>query len=184
MLGSYTRGMSQAKRQRRVAAQNQAALASRAAPGRQGAGTAEVERGQVSWRSCLVGLLAGEVLLFVLSNVALGVANAAFGSAGFHSADGGIVGVSTFLAVFFGGFLAARLAGRFGLYQGVVVGAGFIAVGAIFQFAQEAQIVHSSLASGTHTLVDLGPMSMGNLISGDMLALVGGSIGGLFSRRR
>ena len=25
----------------------------------------------------------------------------------------------------------------------------------------------SSLASGTHTLVDLGPMSMGNLISGD-----------------
>jgi hypothetical protein len=27
-------------------------------------------------------------------------------------------------------------------------------------------------------------MSMGNLISGDMLALVGGSIGGLLSRRR
>jgi hypothetical protein len=92
--------------------------------------------------------------------------------------------VSTLLAVLFGGFLAARLAGRFGLYQGVVVGAGFIAVGAVFQFAQEAQIVHSSLASGTHTLVDLGPMSMGNLISGDMLALVGGSIGGLLSRRR
>ncbi len=148
------------------------------------AAAVEAERGQISWRSCLVGLLAGEVLLFVLSNVALGVANAAFGSAGFHSADGGIVGVSTFLAVFFGGFLAARLAGRLGLYQGVVVGAGFIAVGAVFQFAQEAQIVHSSLASGTHTLVDLGPMSMGNLISGDMLALVGGSLGGLFSRRR
>jgi hypothetical protein len=33
-------------------------------------------------------------------------------------------------------------------------------------------------------LVDLGPMSMGNLISGDMLALVGGSIGGLVARRR
>jgi len=120
----------------------------------------------------------------VLSNVGLGVANAAFGSSGFQKADGGVVGVSTLLAVLFGGFLAARLAGRFGLYQGVVVGAGFIAVGAVFQFAQEAQIVHSSLASGTHTLVDLGPMSMGNLISGDMLALVGGSIGGLLSRRR
>ncbi len=156
----------------------------RAVPPRASAAVAQAERGQVSWRSCLVGLFAGEVLLFVLSNVALGIANAAFGSAGFKTVDGGVVGVSTFLAVFFGGYLAARLAGRFGLYQGVVVGAGFIAVGAIFQFAQEAQIVHSSLASGTHTLVDLGPMSMGNLISGDMLALIGGSIGGLFSRKR
>ncbi len=174
--------MSKAKQRRPARAQ--AARAQRPAQPRPGAVAAEAERGQVSWRSCLVGLVAGEILLFVLSNVALGVTNAAFGSAGFQNADGGIVGVSTFLAVFFGGFLAARLAGRFGLYQGVVVGAGFIAVGAIFQFAQEAQIVHSSLASGTHTLVDLGPMSMGNLISGDMLALVGGSLGGLFSRRR
>ncbi len=144
----------------------------------------QAERGQVSWGWCLVGLFAGEILLFVLSNVALGLANAAFGNSGFKTVDGGVVGVSTFLAVFFGGYLAARLAGRFGLYQGVVVGIGFIIVGAIFQFAQEAQIVHSSLASGTHTLVDLGPMSMGNLITGDMLALVGGSLGGLFSRKR
>lgn len=142
------------------------------------------EGGQVSWRSCAVGLFAGELLLFVLSNVSLAVANAAFGNAGFRSADGGIVGLATFLAVLFGGYLAARLAGRFGLYQGVVVGIGFIIVGALFQFGQEASIVHSSLASGTHTLIDLGPMSMGNLITGDMLALVGGSIGGLLSRSR
>jgi hypothetical protein len=170
---------------RRAPARAQPARSQRPAPQRSGAAAAvDAERGQISWRSCAVGLAAGELLLFVLSNVGLGVANAAFGSAGFQSADGGIVGVSTFLAVLLGGYLAARLAGRFGLYQGVVVGAGFIAVGAIFQLGQEAQIVHSSLASGTHTLVDLGPMSMGNLISGDMLALVGGSIGGLLSRRR
>jgi hypothetical protein len=175
--------MSSAK-QRRSPPRAQTARQPRAAAPRPAAAAVGAERGQVAWRSCAVGLIAGEIALFVLSNVGLGVANAAFGSAGFQSADGGIVGVSTFLAVLFGGFLAARLAGRFGLYQGVVVGAGFIAVGAIFQFAQEAQIVHSSLASGTHTLVDLGPMSMGNLISGDMLALVGGSIGGLLSRRR
>jgi hypothetical protein len=173
--------MSKASR-RRAPSRNRAAPAAARPP--QGGAAVQGERGQISWRSCLVGLVAGEVTLFVLSNVGLGVANAAFGKSGFQSADGGIVGVSTFLAVLFGGFLAARMAGRFGLYQGVVVGAGFIAVGAIFQFAQEAQIVHSSLASGTHTLVDLGPMSMGNLISGDMLALVGGSIGGLLSRRR
>jgi hypothetical protein len=174
--------MSKAK-PRRSAGGAAPARSSAAARQRPSAAAVE-ERGQVSWGSCVVGLAAGEVMLFVLSNVGLGVANAAFGTSGFRTADGGIVGVSTFLAVLFGGFLAARLARRFGLYQGVVVGAGFIAVGAIFQFAQEAQIVHSSLASGTHTLVDLGPMSMGNLISGDMLALVGGSIGGLLSRRR
>jgi hypothetical protein len=174
--------MSKAKQGRPARAQP--ARSTRPAQPRQTAAVLEAERGQVSWRSCLIGLLAGEVLLFVLSNVGLGIANAAFGASGFKTVDGGVVGVSTFLAVFFGGFLAARLANRFGLYQGVVVGAGFIAVGAIFQFAQEAQIVHSSLTSGTHTLVDLGPMSMGNLLSGDMLALVGGSIGGLFSRRR
>jgi hypothetical protein len=171
-------------KQRRPPGRVRKAPPSRATQPRPSADAATADRGQVSWRSCAVGLLAGEVLLFVLSNVGLGVANAAFGSSGFLKADGGVVGVSTLLAVLFGGFLAARLAGRFGLYQGVVVGAGFIAVGAVFQFAQEAQIVHSSLASGTHTLVDLGPMSMGNLISGDMLALVGGSIGGLLSRRR
>jgi hypothetical protein len=170
--------------QRRAPARARSPSPSRAMQPRPSADAAATDRGQVSWRSCAVGLLAGEVLLFVLSNVGLGVANAAFGNSGFQKADGGVVGVSTLLAVLFGGFLAARLAGRFGLYQGVVVGAGFIAVGAVFQFAQEAQIVHSSLASGTHTLVDLGPMSMGNLISGDMLALVGGSIGGLLSKRR
>jgi hypothetical protein len=175
--------MSKAK-SRRASARAQTARPPRPGPPRSGTAAVQAERGQISWRSCVAGLLAGEVLLFVLSNVGLGVANAAFGSAGFRTADGGIVGVSTFLAVLFGGFLAARLAGRLGLYQGVAVGAGFIAVGAIFQFAQEAQIVHSSLTSGTHTLVDLGPMSMGNLITGDMLALVGGSIGGLLSRRR
>lgn len=155
----------------------------RPATPRQAVAVGQAERGQIAWGRCIVGLIAGEALLFVLSNVALGVANAAFGPAGFQSADGGIVGVSTFLAVISGGYLAARLAGRFGLYQGVVVGIGFIIVGALFQFGEEASIVHSSLAKGTHTLVDLGPMSMGGLITGDMLALVGGSIGGLLSRR-
>jgi hypothetical protein len=172
--------MPAAKRRRAPAQPRSAARV----PQRQAVSATQAERGQISWRSCVVGLIAGEVTLFVLSNLGLGVANAAFGNGGFQSADGGIVGVSTFLAVLLGGYLAARLAGRLGLYQGVVVGAGFIAIGALFQFAQEASIVHSSLASGTHTLVDLGPMSMGNLISGDMLALVGGSIGGLLSRRR
>lgn len=138
----------------------------------------------VSWRHCLIGLLAGEVILLVISNAALWVANLAFGSNGTDAVDGGIVGVSTLLAVIAGGYIAGRLAHRFELYQGVVVAIGFIAIGALFQFLQEAQIVHSALASGGHYLVDLGPMSMGNLISGDFLALFGGSVGGLFAARR
>jgi hypothetical protein len=138
----------------------------------------------LSWRHCFIGLLAGEAMLLLLSNAGLAFTQAAFGSGGVRNADGGIVGVTSFLAVIFGGFLGARLAGHFGLFQGVAVGVGFIIVGALFQFAQEAQLVHSSLSSNTHTLIDLGPMSMGNLITGDLLALMGGSIGGLLARRR
>ena len=133
----------------------------------------------VSWRHCIVGLLAGEALLLVVSNVGLGVANATFGSA----PDGGIVGMASLLSVMAGAYLAARLAGRDGMWQGIVVAIGFIAVGAVFQFLQEANIVHSALAAGAHQLVDLGPMNMGAVFSGDLLALFGGTFGGLMSRR-
>jgi hypothetical protein len=54
----------------------------------------------------------------------------------------------------------------------------------MFEFGQEASAVHAQLSSGSHTLLDLGPMNMGGLISGDFLALVGGSIGALLARRR
>jgi hypothetical protein len=144
----------------------------------------ETTGGSISWRHCLVGLLVGEILLLVLSDGGLALANVAFGSDGRDKLDGGIVGMATFLAVLTGAYLAARLAGRFELYQGTVVAVGFIAIGAMFEFGREASAVHSSLATGTHTLIDLGPMNMGGLISGDFLALVGGSIGALLARRR
>ncbi|MFI5285645.1 MAG: hypothetical protein ACHQ4F_04940 [Candidatus Dormibacteria bacterium] len=136
----------------------------------------------ISWRHCLLGLFVGEIALLVLSNVGLIATNAAFGSSG--SIDGGVVGVSTLLAVIFGGWLAAKLAGRAGLYQGIVVAIGFIAVGAIYTFFQESSIIASSLASNSHHLIDLGPMDLGNLFSGDLLALFGGSVGGLLSGKR
>ncbi|MBV8444892.1 MAG: hypothetical protein JOZ92_03130, partial [Candidatus Dormibacteraeota bacterium] len=74
--------------------------------------------------------------------------------------------------------------GRVGLYMGIAVAIGFIFWGAIFQFLQEAQIVASSISAGGHKLVDLGPMDMGSLVMGDLLALFGGSVGGLLSGRR
>jgi hypothetical protein len=124
-------------------------------------------------------LLAGEATLLILSNGVSWIADAAWG----YRQDGGIIGVASLLGIIFGAFLAARLAGHHGLFQGIVVGCGFIAVGAVFQFLQEASIVHASLSSGTRNLVDLGPMNMGSLMSGDLLALVAGSFGGLFARR-
>jgi hypothetical protein len=118
----------------------------------------------------------------VISNVGLIATNAAFGST--TTLDGGVVGVSTLLAVILGGYLAARLAGRAGLYQGIVVAIGFIAVGALFQFLQESSLIASSLSTSSHHLIDLGPMDMGNVFSGDLLALFGGSVGGLLSGKR
>ena len=136
----------------------------------------------ISWRHCLLGLVVGEIALLVISNAGLIATNAAFGSTG--SIDGGVVGVSTLIAVIFGGWLAAKLAGRFGLYQGIVVAIGFIAVGAIYTFFQESSTIASSLATNSHHLIDLGPMDLGNLFSGDLLALFGGSVGGLLSGKR
>jgi len=146
--------------------------------------TTQGTRRTISWRHCLVGLIAGEALLLLLSNLGIVAANAAFGPSGGQQADGGIVGVSTLLAVLAGGYLAARLAGHHGVYQGIVVACGFIAWGAIFQFLNEAGTVASSLSAGGHKLVDLGPMDMGSVVSGDLLALFGGTVGGLLSGKK
>jgi hypothetical protein len=138
----------------------------------------------ISWRHCALGLVAGEALLLLISNIGLSVANAAFGASGSQQADGGIVGVASLIAVIAGAYLAARLAGHHGLYQGIVVACGFIAWGAIFQFLNEAGTVASSLSAGGHKLVDLGPMDMGSVVSGDLLALFGGTVGGLLSGKK
>jgi hypothetical protein len=147
-----------------------------------GAGAAR--QSTIAWRHCLVGLVAGELTLLILSNGGLALANVAFGTDGRDKLDGGIVGMATFLGVLVGGYLAARLARRMELYQGFAVAVGFIIVAALFQFGQEASITHGGITSGRTTLVDLGPMNMGGLISGDFLALLGGSLGGLLARRR
>lgn len=138
----------------------------------------------IAWGWCLVGLIAGEFVLLLIANLGNLVANKLFGTSGANAADGGIVGVATLIAVILGGYLAARKAGRQGLYQGIVVAIGFIVWGAVFQFVTEATTVANSLNSSSHTLVDLGPMNLGNVFTGDLLALFGGSVGGLLSGKR
>src|SRR5205807_9687046 len=68
----------------------------------------------ISWRHCLIGLVIGELVLLLVSNGGLALANVAFGST--DRIDGGITGMGTFVAVILGGFVAARLAGRWGVY--------------------------------------------------------------------
>ena len=135
----------------------------------------------ISWRHCLIGWVLGEVVLLLLTHGALDGANVLFG--GTDKVDGGIVGICSFLSVMLGGLVAARLAGRFGVYQGIVVAIGFIVVYAGYQFAVEASIVHAALTSGSRSLVDLGPMRIEDVFTGDLLALGGGSFGGWLSRR-
>lgn len=140
---------------------------------------------RISLRSVFAGFIVGEIVLLLLTNGMVDAANVAFGGTG-DRADGGIVGVTTFLAVIIGGFVAARVAGYGGVWQGTMVGVCFILVAIVFQFATEASIVHASLstAGGRHNLVDLGPMRVDQVFTGDLLALFGGSMGGFLARRR
>jgi hypothetical protein len=150
------------------------------------AAAAQTGQRTISWRHCLLGLVVGEAILLVLLNGSLWLTNLWFGSAGLgnQAVDGGLVGVSTLIAVICGGYLGARLARRWELYQGIVVAIGFIVVGAMYQFGVEASIVHLALSRGTTTPVNLGSMDMGGLMGNDLLALFGGSVGGLLARRR
>lgn len=135
-------------------------------------------------RAVLIGLVVGQLVLLVVTNGGLVAADRAFGSQ--DRLDGGIVGTATFLAVLVGGLLAARLAGRHGTWQGMMVGIGFIVVAIVYSFADEVRIVHDSfqVGGGAHSLVDLGPMRIDQVITGDLLALFGGSVGGFLARRR
>jgi hypothetical protein len=140
---------------------------------------------RVNIRAVLIGILAGQVALLVVTNGGIDVANAFFGSTTTGQIDGGVVGMSTFLSVILGGFVAGRVASAGGLWQGTMVGIGFILIAIVFQFAQEASIVHDSLTSpGPRSLVDLGPMRIDEVFTGDLLALFGGGFGGWLARRR
>jgi hypothetical protein len=140
---------------------------------------------RVSLRAVFIGLLVGQFLLLLLTNGSVDAANAAFGSSG-DRIDGGIVGTTSFIAVITGGFVAARSAGYGGVWQGTMVGIGFIVIAIGFDFAVEAKIVHDSFTinGGPRSLVDLGPMRIDQVITGDLLALFGGSVGGYLARRR
>ncbi len=142
----------------------------------------------ISWRHCFIGLVAGEVLLFILVNCGLILTNLWFGTASTQNGavDGGIVGVAALVAVIVGGYLAARLHGSSDRYQsvlqGLIVAIGFIVVGAIYQFVVEAQLVHLAIVSGAKAPPNPS-LDLGDVMGNDFLALFGGWVGGRLGRR-
>lgn len=157
-------------------------------PARLAAGATAPEGGfgvpRVSLRAVLAGLLVGQFLLILLTNGGLILSDNAFGPQ--DRLDGGVVGTATFLAVIVGGFVAARMAGVRGPWQGMMVGIGFIVVAIGYEFADEVRLVHDSfqVTGGPRNLIDLGPMRIDQVITGDLLALFGGTVGGILARRR
>jgi hypothetical protein len=139
---------------------------------------------RISFRAVLAGLLAGQVLLIFMTNGGLILADNAFGPQ--DRLDGGVVGMATFLAVIVGGFVAGRVAGRNGVWHGMMVGIGFIVIAILYEFADEVRLVHDSfqVTGGPRNLIDLGPMRIDQVITGDLLALFGGSVGGFLARRK
>jgi putative membrane protein (TIGR04086 family) len=139
---------------------------------------------RISFRAVLAGLVAGQVLLIFVTNGGLILADNAFGPQ--DRLDGGVVGMATFLAVIVGGFVAGRVAGRNGVWHGMMVGIGFIVIAILYEFADEVRLVHDSfqVTGGPRNLIDLGPMRIDQVITGDLLALFGGSVGGFLARRK
>ncbi|MCC7106414.1 MAG: hypothetical protein IT307_14855, partial [Chloroflexi bacterium] len=75
----------------------------------------------IRWRAVLVGFLVASLLASVLGMIAK--------SAGVAEDSGPLASIE-FAALIVGGFVAGRLAGQFGMIQGVAVAAGFILVSA------------------------------------------------------
>ena len=84
----------------------------------------------------------------------------------------GILAVPAFIALFAGGYAAARIGGRAGLPHGVAVAVLFI-----FFYASIKALQELVLASqwGPYAV---GPMNMGGLLLGDLIYLCAGTLGG------
>ena len=79
------------------------------------------------------------------------------------------------LAMFVCGFVAGKVAGGFGVIQGVAIAVIFILIGASIKAYWEIDL---ATRFGPNVL---GPMDMGGLILGDLVYLIGGSAGGWLS---
>jgi hypothetical protein len=116
----------------------------------------------ISWK----GVAAGAVTALVIS-LSLGrlTADALETNLGAQAA-------MLMVAMFVGGFVAGKVAGGFGVIQGVAIAVIFILIGASIKAYWEIDL---ATKFGPNVL---GPMDMGGLILGDFVYLIGGSAGG------
>jgi hypothetical protein len=84
----------------------------------------------------------------------------------------GILAVPSFVALFAGGYVAARVGGRAGLPHGVAVAVLFIFGYASIKALQELVLAQQW---GPYAI---GPMNMGGLLLGDLIYLCAGTLGG------
>ena len=117
----------------------------------------------IDWRAVGAGFLAAAGLALIL-----GMIGSRLGIEG-HV---GTMASLELLALMVGGYVAGRLAGRFGVMQGVAVAIIFIVISASIKAWVEIDLA-SRFGMGV-----LGPMDMGGLVLGDLVHLIGACAGG------
>ncbi len=116
----------------------------------------------ISWK----GVAAGGLTALIIS-IALGLV-----TADSLETNLGARAAMLFGAMFVGGFVAGKVAGGFGVIQGVAIAVIFILIGASIKAYVEIDL---ATRFGPNVL---GPMDMGGLILGDFVHLIGASAGG------
>ena len=119
----------------------------------------------IRWRAVLVGFVVAASLAFSLGALA--------NAAGIENP--GSLASLEFAALLLGGFVAGRMAGQFGMIQGVAVASIFILGSAAIKAWIEIDL------ATTYGPQVLGPMDMGGLALGDLIHLVGATVGGRFA---
>ncbi len=117
----------------------------------------------VRWPAVVVGFLVA-VGLSLLAGILLGRAPV--------DENPGLLAVPSFVALFAGGYVAARMARQAGLANGVAVAVIYIFVAASIKALQEL-----ALAAQWGPFA-VGPMNMGGLLLGDLIHLSAATLGG------
>jgi putative membrane protein (TIGR04086 family) len=117
----------------------------------------------IRWPAVLVGLLVA-IAISLVAGLAMGRQPI--------DENPGILAVPSFLALFAGGYVAARIAGRAGLPHGIAVAVIYIFVAASIKSLQELVLAY------TWGPFAVGPMNMGGLLLGDLIHLSAGTLGG------
>jgi putative membrane protein (TIGR04086 family) len=117
----------------------------------------------IRWPAVGVGFLVAVVLSFA-AGVALGRSPV--------EENPGILAVPSFVALFAGGYVAARIGHQAGLAHGVAVAVVYIFVAASIKALQELVLAYQW---GPFAV---GPMNMGGLLLGDLIHLSASTLGG------